>query len=320
MSLPESLFPALGISAAAGLLSFLSPCVLPLVPAYLSYISGRGLKELGSGRGRGLLLSRSLAFVLGFSLVFAALGLAFAGGRGLASAGLSRALEIGAGLLVLLLGLNFLFGFARFLEREARFHPEPRREKGLKGLGGSFLLGLAFAAGWSPCVGPILASILFLAAREGSLGRAALLLGAYSAGLALPFLAAGLFLEKARPFLDWAKRRGLAIRIASGILLVALGSAMALGRLGSLSGAAARAGFALRGALDSGSPIPRLLGALLWLAAATAAALPALRGGKRWSWPRAAAAAAFVGLALCELLGLFSTAGIIAGWLLFAGP
>jgi len=316
MSLPESLFPALGLAAGAGLLSFLSPCVLPLVPAYLSYISGRGLGEIASGRSRGRIAARSLAFVLGFSLVFIAAALVFAGGN-MAARGASRALELGSGLLVLFFGLNLIFDFAKFLNYEARFHPAGRPAEGARGLVGAFALGLAFAAGWSPCVGPVLASILFLAAREASLGRSALLLAAYSAGLALPFLAAGLFFDKAKPFLAWGKRHARGIRLFSGILLALLGALMASGRLGLVSGAAARAGFALEDA--SGSAPSRAAGSLAWLALAAAAALPALAGRRRWGWARAIAAAAFGGLALCELLGLFSTARILSGWLLFAG-
>jgi cytochrome c-type biogenesis protein len=333
MSLPESLFPALGLAAAAGLLSFLSPCVLPLVPAYLSYISGRGIQEIASGKARGRVLARSLAFILGFSLVFVALALAFAGGK-LAARGVSRALELGAGLLVLFFGLNLIFDFAAFLNYEARFHPAAGKAGGAgglagafglglafaagwSGLAGAFGLGLAFAAGWSPCIGPVLASILFLAARESSLGRSALLLVAYSAGLALPFLAAGLFFDKAKPFLDWGKRHARGIRLFSGVLLALLGALMASGRLGLVSGAAARAGFALQEA--KGSAAARVAGPLFWLALCAALALPALAGKKRWGRARAAAALAFAGAALCELLGLFSTAGVLSGWLLFAG-
>jgi cytochrome c-type biogenesis protein len=316
MSLPASLFPALGLAAGAGLLSFLSPCVLPLVPAYLSYISGRGLDEIASGRGRGRVAARSLAFVLGFSLVFFAAALVFAGGA-VAARGASRALELGAGLLVLFFGLNLIFDFAKFLDYEARFHPKAGVNRGSRGLAGAFALGLAFAAGWSPCIGPVLASILFLAAREGSLGRSALLLAAYSAGLALPFLAAGLFFDRARPFLAWGKRHARGIRLFSGILLVLLGALMASGRLGLVSGAASRAGYALEAA--SGSALSRAAGALAWLAAAAAAALPALAGRRRWGWARAAATAAFGCLALCEIMGLFSTAKLLSGWLLFAG-
>jgi cytochrome c-type biogenesis protein len=316
MSLPESLLPALGLAAAAGLLSFLSPCVLPLVPAYLSYISGRGIQEIASGKARGRVLARSLAFILGFSLVFVALALVFAGGN-LAARGVSRALELGAGLLVLFFGLNLIFDFAKFLNYEARFHPAAKKAEGLRGLAGAFGLGLAFAAGWSPCIGPVLASILFLAAREASLGRSALLLLAYSAGLALPFLAAGLFFDRAKPFLDWGKRHSRGIRLFSGVLLALLGALMASGRLGLVSGAASQAGFALQGA--SGSTAARVAGPLAWLALSAAAALPALAGKRRWSGARVVAALAFAGAALCELLGLFSTVGVLSGWLLFAG-
>ncbi len=354
-AIPASLFPALLLSLGAGLLSFLSPCVLPLIPAYLGYISGSSAEELKSGRARGRVFRRSLAFVLGFSLVFVVLGLAFSGGQSLAAGlagaaapggaaagpagtqggtggglGLTRILEIAAGILIFLFGVNYIFDFAKFLNYEHRFHPNAGagsaagtgaapRNAGLRALTGAFVLGLAFAFGWSPCVGPVLASILLLAAREASLGRAGLLLVFYSLGLALPFLAAGLFFDKTKPFLDWAKKHNRAIHIVSGILLAALGALMAFGRLGTISGAATRLGFALRGAAASGSALPRICGAVLWGLIALLISLPALRGTKKWTVARIVCASLFVMAAAAEGFGLFSSASILAGWLTFSG-
>lgn len=224
----------LGGAALAGLLSFLSPCVLPLVPAWLSYISGASLRELEAGQGRARILARSLAFCLGFSLVFVAGGMAAAQGAALVGGG-GKALRMAAGALIALFGLNLVFDFAKFLNYEKRFHPGKPRAGRLAGLAGALLVGMAFAAGWSPCIGPILASILMLAAEEGNAARAAVLLGAYSAGLALPFLAVGLAFDRLKPALEWAKRHGKGVRIGSGVILVALGALMMTGKLALLS-------------------------------------------------------------------------------------
>ncbi len=307
--------PSLAAALGAGLLSFLSPCVLPLIPAYLSFLSGYGLEDLKAGKHRGRVLVRSLAFSAGFALVFAILGLVFSGGAMLLG-GAARTVSIVAGLVVVLLGLNLVFDFAKFLNLEARFHPAAAPA----GAGGAFLAGLAFGAGWSPCVGPVLASILLLAAREGSFGASAALLGAYSLGLALPFVAAGLFLDRLTPLMAWFKKRARGVRIASGLLLVALGAAMALGRLSAISGAAARSGFALKEALAAAPAAVRAWSAALWLlAGALALVLPALRRRRPFTVPRIVFSALCALVAAAELAGLWSSAGFVAEWLLFTG-
>jgi cytochrome c-type biogenesis protein len=226
---------------AAGLLSFLSPCVLPLIPAYLAMISGYGVADIKAGSGRWKTFARTLAFSAGFTLVFTVLSILLSGAAMLAG-GLSRTIMIVAGLLVVILGLNLIFDFIKLLDLEARLG----KIRAPRGYAGAFLLGTAFAAGWSPCVGPILASILMLAAQGSSaagsagagLGRSVLLLAAYSLGLALPFLAASLFLDRLTPLMTWFKRHGRGVLITSGIFLVALGALMALGKLSLLGGTA----------------------------------------------------------------------------------
>jgi cytochrome c-type biogenesis protein len=222
-------------AAAAGILSFVSPCVLPLIPAYLSMVSGYGVADIRAGKGKMRTLARTLAFAAGFTLVFTVLGLAFSGASMLAG-GASRAIAVVAGCLVIVLGLNLVFDFIKFLDLEARLG----RVRSPRGYAGAFLLGTAFAAGWTPCVGPMLASILMLAAGGGDAPRAALLLGAYSLGLALPFVAASLFLDRLTPLMDWLKRHGRGVRLVSGAFLVILGALMASGRLDSLSQGATR--------------------------------------------------------------------------------
>lgn len=207
----------------AGLLSFLSPCVLPLVPPYLCYLGGVTFDQLGADGqaepavGRRILVA-ALAFVLGFSLVFVAMGAtASVIGRLLAE----HMVLLGriAGVVILVMGLHFLGVFRLgLLMREARFH-----NAGAAGPVGAFVMGLAFAFGWTPCVGPALAAILFVAGSDGDAWRGASLLAAYALGIGIPFLAAALAM---RPFLGFLKgfRRHLGrIEQAMGGLLVLTG-------------------------------------------------------------------------------------------------
>jgi len=247
--------PSVLSALLAGLLSFLSPCVLPLVPAYVSFISGISAEQLKDGSARGRIirsnLGLSLSFVLGFTLVFAIMGVAFSGGaRMLQSAGLSRVLDLAGGILVILLGANVIFDFIGFLRVDSR---PVGRFSGKKIANGAqaALLGMSFAAGWSPCIGPLLASILFMAGQSGSAPRAFFLLLAYSAGLGLPFLLTGLFFEKARPIIGFFSRHAHQIRIVSGLVLIVEGIGMALGRLSRFPAQAASLGYRLSRFIDA---------------------------------------------------------------------
>ncbi|MYZ49770.1 cytochrome c biogenesis CcdA family protein [Propylenella binzhouense] len=187
----------------AGLLSFVSPCVLPIVPPYLAFLAGVSLDELSDETGRGetgrrVLLS-AIAFVLGFSTVFVALG-ATASVIGQTIARHLDVLAIVAGVLIIVMGLHFLGVFRiALLYREARVQVE-RKPPGLLG---AYVMGLAFAFGWTPCVGPVLAAILFVAGTEDTILRGATLLLVYSLGLGIPFVLAAGF---APVFLGWARR------------------------------------------------------------------------------------------------------------------
>lgn len=179
----------------AGTLSFLSPCVLPLVPPYLCYMAGvtvedfRGEEKSRSGATRRALLSASIAFVLGFSTVFVALG-AGASSIGAVLRAWQQPLAIAAGIVIILMGLNFL-GIIKIplLSREARFQAQGRPASAVA----AYVMGLAFAFGWTPCIGPVLGPILTLAGGRETVGEGALLLAAYSLGLGLPFLLAAVF-------------------------------------------------------------------------------------------------------------------------------
>jgi cytochrome c-type biogenesis protein len=224
--------PALGVVVAflAGLRSFLSPCVLPLVPSYVGFLTGMTLPEV-SGRRR-VALVHALLFVGGFSLVFILLG-ASATALGRALNYYQVWLQRIGGVLIIGFGLVCLGVFRiRLLSQERRLHLE-RKPLGYLG---SVLVGMAFAAGWTPCIGPVLGGILGLAATSTDVSRGMLLLGAYSAGLALPFLLAAVALDS---FLEWFQRfrRFLpwVMRI-TGVMLVLVGLLLVSGEFTRLAG------------------------------------------------------------------------------------
>ena len=228
MSEPAAL--GLFVAFAAGLLSFLSPCVLPLVPSYIGFLTGMSLPEM-SGRRR-VALAHALLFVLGFSLVFVLLG-ASATALGRALNYYQLWLQRIGGALIIGFGLVCL-GVIRvgFLGQERRVQVEQKPV----GYVGSVLVGMAFAAGWTPCIGPVLGAILGLAATSSDLSRGMLLLAAYSAGLAVPFLLAAVALES---FLGWFQRfrRYLPwVMRLSGALLVFVGLLMVTGEFTRLAG------------------------------------------------------------------------------------
>jgi cytochrome c-type biogenesis protein len=222
-------------SFGAGLVSFLSPCILPLVPPYLCFLAGTSLGEITDVKTAATtarLLLRAAGFVLGFSLVFVALGASASTLGQLVSDHLALLSRI-AGAVVIGLGLH-LAGLLRipWLMREARLHPALRPA----GLPGAFIVGLAFGFGWTPCVGPVLASILLLAGSEAGAGRGAALLAAYAAGIGIPFLAAALF---TRPFMTAAARlrgRLALVQTGMGLLLVATGLMILTGSMPAVGG------------------------------------------------------------------------------------
>src|SRR3954447_7052260 len=214
---------SLPAAAAAGVLSFLSPCVLPLVPPYLTFIAGTTLEEIGGAGGKTARRDVALAsvlFVAGFSTVFVALG-ATASLFGQIIRAHLDVLSLLAGIAIIAMGLHFLgvFRFA-FLYREKRVHVEKP-----VGLWGAYLMGLAFAFGWTPCIGPILAAILAVAGSEDTVSRGMVLLGAYSAGLGVPFLLAALAVEPFTALMKRFRSRMGYVEKAMGALLVVTGVA-----------------------------------------------------------------------------------------------
>jgi cytochrome c-type biogenesis protein len=209
----------IGIGAAflAGILSFVSPCVFPLVPPYLAYLAGVSFSDFTAEKQSRRVFWVSFFFVLGFLTVFLILG-ATASVIGQTLTRYFDTLAIVAGIIIIVMGLHFL-GLLRIpaLYREARFHVAAKPAS----FGGAYVMGLAFAFGWTPCVGPALATILFLAGAEDTASRGALLLGVYSLGMGIPFLIAGLFAHR---FVSWAERfrryMGTAEKVMGGLLVV----------------------------------------------------------------------------------------------------
>lgn len=245
-----SLVVAIPVAAVAGLVSFLSPCVLPLVPGYLSFVTGLSGEELGDTRGaapaatpalpsgvagplasggtavldrpavapmrQGRVLLGSLLFVLGFSAVFVTSGALF-GSLGSLLVGYQSTVDIVLGVLTIALGLVFL-GVLPGLQREVRFHRLPS-----PGLAGAPLLGVLFGVGWTPCLGPTLAAVQTLAYREASAGRGALLTAAYCLGLGIPFVVTGLAMRRALGAFAVVRRHYTLVMRIGGGLLIAVG-------------------------------------------------------------------------------------------------
>ena len=209
-----TLIAALPIALFAGLLSFISPCVLPLVPGYIAYATG-----FSASRGR-VFLGSSL-FVFGFTFVFASYGLAF-GGLGSVIATHERAITIVLGLFTIAMGVIFLglFPFTPVIK--------PRIDT-TGGIAGAPLLGILFGIGWTPCIGPALATVQTLAFTESSATRGAILSIGYSIGLGIPFILSGLFLDRSKSLRSWLVRRGNLISKIGGVLLIVIGIAQVIG-------------------------------------------------------------------------------------------
>ncbi|MDR2521228.1 MAG: cytochrome c biogenesis protein CcdA [Spirochaetaceae bacterium] len=337
----------------AGILSFLSPCVLPLLSSYLMFISGSvkldGVKfdgtRPGSRRGTGAhpdigaqrvsVLLDTLAFVAGFTVVFVALSALLYSALFFLS-GFSRILNIASGALVIVLGLNFIFGFIPLLKYDASGKPcetcapdrgifAPKKGasavgKRMRGRGGAFLVGLAFGAGWTPCVGAFLGSVLLLASQTETLAIALACLAAYSAGLGLPFLVSGFFwsaiLEKTSRFQRFAP----ALKLASGIFLVCTGLLIALGRFTLLNAWLQKSAYGLTLWTQSAGESVRLIPAALFLVLALLPlAVRALAKKKPFSPFATGWSALFLLLTAANGAGIINCAALLATWLSYTG-
>ena len=207
------------LATVAGVVSFTSPCCLPLVPGYLSYMSALPVADLGRREARAVAVRASLLFVAGFTVVFTALGVSV----GLLGAAVTRNLPVivrvaGVGIIVLGVAMT---GFIRvpWLLRERRMD----LARAPRGPRGAFGLGLAFAAGWTPCIGPVLATILATAAAAGTAVWGGVLLAFYSLGLGLPFVGLAIWFTRAKGSMAWLRRHGRAIETTGGVMLVGVG-------------------------------------------------------------------------------------------------
>ncbi len=224
-TLPVSLIAAFPLAFAAGLVSFVSPCVLPLLPGYLAFLGGAsGQVEARTGRGRAV--AGSLAFILGFALVFVSFGALF-GGLGSTLRSHERMLDVIFGVLTIMLGMFFAGFFpSGWLQRERRIHRLPRVT-----VVGAAVLGFTFALGWTPCIGPTLGSILGLAASSSGATavRGSVLAFVYCLGLGVPFVIAAIATEWMKGVSTWLRRHARIIGLIGGVLLILIGIAEVTG-------------------------------------------------------------------------------------------
>lgn len=210
-----SLLLAIPVAVVAGLVSFFSPCVMPLLPGYVSYVSGLSAVDLADAR-RGRMLVGTLLFVLGFTAVFVSYGALF-GYVGLQLKGYQRTLDIVLGLVTVLVGLIFM-GLVPFGQRDLRLHAVPN-----VGVAAAPVIGVMFGLGWTPCLGPTLTAVLNLSMSEGGAARGSLLTFVYCLGLGLPFIVAALAYRRMLGALDWVRRHQVAVSRVGGGLMVVVG-------------------------------------------------------------------------------------------------
>ncbi|KOG35678.1 cytochrome c biogenesis CcdA family protein [Streptomyces varsoviensis] len=220
--LSGALLLALPIAVLGGLVSFFSPCVLPLVPGYLSYVTGVSGTDLGNAKRGRMVIGASL-FVLGFTAVFVSGGALF-GNFGWQLQAHKEIISKVLGAFTIVLGLAFMGIMSLFGQREFRFHKKPAM-----GLAGAPLLGILFGVGWTPCIGPTLAAVNVLALDQASAGRGALLMVAYCVGLGVPFILAAVAFRRALGAFGWVKRHYTWVMRIGGLMLVAVGVLLVTG-------------------------------------------------------------------------------------------
>jgi cytochrome c-type biogenesis protein len=274
--------------------------------------AGKAVPGEGPPEDKPRLVAGTVSFVLGFSVLFVLLSLLLSGVFFLMG-GVTRMINLISGIIVVVLGLNVLFNFLSFLNYERRFHLTKRP----RGLAGAFLLGTAFGAGWTPCVGPILGSILLLAGQSGKTALAAVYLAAYSAGLGLPFLLAAVFFNRFLPQAAKLRAHLPLIQRISGVLLIGIGLSIIFGQYQALNVLLIRGEYAFTAWVREGGPWVTLGPALVFfLAAALPLTVRALRR-KPFSRKTLIVSGIFAALGLVQILGLLDSAGLLAQWFLY---
>jgi cytochrome c-type biogenesis protein len=331
--------PSIPAAFIAGLFSFLSPCVLPLVSSWLIFLSGGAAGKAAAGQKpgetgnpdagasgpvtentavpprRARLLLSTACFILGFSSVFMVLSLLFSGFFMLLG-GVNSLINIAAGIIIILFGLNIIFNFIPFFNYEKRFHLQEKP----RDFFGAFTVGLAFGAGWTPCVGPILGSILLMAGQSGEFLFSAACLAAYSAGLGLPFLAAAFFWGYLLKYLARLRALMPVIQKISGAFIAAIGVLMMLGRFKTLSGFFLKTGSSLAGLAREGGWAVRFIPAALFFITALIPPLVRLARKRRILSPGLLiGSGVLVILALLQAAGLVSFLDILSRWFMYGG-
>jgi cytochrome c-type biogenesis protein len=311
----------------AGMLSFLSPCVLPLVSSYMLLITGvhlrdaevSGAEEAGRTEGwaqHSAVILSTMSFIAGFTVIFIILSVLFYGALSLLG-GINRIIQGVSGIVIIILGLHLLFNFIPFLNYEKRFSVSSKHS----GITGAFLAGLAFGAGWTPCVGPILGAILLMAGQSGQMALAVLYLLLYSLGLGLPFLLAAIFWGKFLRWLSTLKPLIRGLHLLSGLLLICLGVLMFLDRFILLNALLFKTGYGLAKWAKSGSPGVRLIPAVIFL---TLGLLPVLLRAVQGKavlpkLPLLVFCLLLLSLGVLSLLGVVNSAALFSQWLVFIG-
>jgi len=311
------------LSFAAGILAFLSPCVLPLIPSYITFIGGVTINDLRQARyKRSIVFFRTVAFVAGFLLLFSIVGLVIFGTFFSLNNQLGF-LDIIAGLIVIILGLNFIFNFFKILNIEKRFEVKNRPTSFI----GAFVVGMAFGAGWTPCIGPLLQGIFLLTASTETTLQGVVNLVAFSLGLGLPFLLMSLFFPFVIEKLNKLKKYLPAIRIMSGIFLVGIGLLILSGRIQAITFSFTVAANNLRAWNQSSPVLVQLLGGLFLLSIAFAVLIPFIKRSLKSNSVHELQISRFIIgfsvlftlLGFSHIFGLFNLAEFFAGWLEFGG-
>jgi cytochrome c-type biogenesis protein len=308
-----------------GLASFLSPCIFPLFPSYLSFIGGTSLENLKTDRvSRTKAFVHTLFFVLGFSLVFIVVSIFLRTTLSLFSP-VSQVINLIAGLVIIVLGLNFIFDFWKLLNVEK--HINVKKESGT--VIGALLFGMAFGAGWTPCVGPMLGAILLMAATEQNYLQSIFLLATFSLGLGLPFLLIGLFFgaaykhyRKILPYLP-------VIKVISGLFLILIGVLVLTGRLALLTNSLAAWAYQLEGWQQAEPFLAKVIFSSFFLAGGIILSILAVRTirkrkketGKpdKWPWIKFSFIFIFLLVSVCIFTGLIDIPGLFVKWFTFEG-